>query len=145
MFEIIYVSSASTPIPEPALKEILERARMKNSEAGVSGILLCHGGSFLQVLEGPDEEIVTEVFERIAADRRHHHVLVLKRGPIAERRFAEWRMGYVNVDDVAQGGDPEVAGFLLGGSIEALSPDCEEDLGRAGKLLDAFRGGRYRQ
>ena len=46
------------------LKAILSAARTNNSKKDISGMLVYHAGSFLQVLEGP-EDTVTELFGKI--------------------------------------------------------------------------------
>jgi len=51
---------------------------------------------FLQVLEGGRSQ-VSQLYNRIAADPRHHDVVLLTYEEIAERHFAGWAMGQVNM------------------------------------------------
>lgn len=106
---------------------------------GVSGLLLHHEGSFLQVLEG-EEEAVLSLFAIIGRDPRHARVLTIRRGAIAERSFGEWRMGFVGVrrQDI-----PLLSGFssfLQTGEV-ATAPSAD----RLRDVMAAFREGRWRQ
>ncbi|MCA9738410.1 MAG: BLUF domain-containing protein, partial [Gemmatimonadetes bacterium] len=71
---------------------LLEGARATNTRLGVTGLLLFHEGSFIQVLEGPPD-VVEALYARIETDPRHGGALVLSRGLVEERSFGEWRMG----------------------------------------------------
>ena len=63
-------------------------------------MLLYHGRSFLQVLEG-DEAIVQRLFSRIERDPRHHQVSVIDASTLfGERRsFGDWSMGFSALDN----------------------------------------------
>lgn len=91
---VLYVSRARSDSPE-AMETILDAiasaSHVRNKAAGLTGVLIETGGVFLQALEGPHDK-VTETFERIAADRRHSRIRVLKSQPIRARLFGEWAM-----------------------------------------------------
>jgi hypothetical protein len=72
---------------------VLTLSRRNNAAVAVTGLLIVGGRRFLQVLEGP-EAAVRSTYERIARDPRHFAVVVLADGPVAERSFAKWSMGY---------------------------------------------------
>jgi hypothetical protein len=91
--QLIYVSTAVAELPEAELQAILSTARRENQAHGISGTLLYADGCFIQVLEGAPDA-VTETFERIQLDARHHSVTVLLQRPLAERNFGDWTMGY---------------------------------------------------
>jgi Sensors of blue-light using FAD len=59
-------------------------------------VLCLSDGIFLQVLEG-GRSAVSQLYNRIAADPRHRDVELLLYQEIAERRFAGWSMGQVNM------------------------------------------------
>jgi hypothetical protein len=89
---IAYVSSAVPGLGEPELEELLDSARGRNVQLGVTGVLLLHEGSFFQYFEGPTAG-VEEVWGRIRRSRLHHGMPLL-RAPIAQRVFPDWLMGF---------------------------------------------------
>ena len=86
MLQLIYASAAVKPFTPQDLAELLAKARKKNDALDISGMLLCHAGSFLQVLEGPDDAI-TALFKIIEKDPRHTTVRVLYRDGEVTRDF----------------------------------------------------------
>ncbi len=90
---LVYVSSASTHLTTAQLEQLFLMARPKNTQAGVTGVLLYHDGNFMQCLEGPSEA-VQQTFRRIKGDARHTGVTVIIDEPIEERSIGEWHMGY---------------------------------------------------
>jgi hypothetical protein len=92
--QLIYVSHSHGQLDPPALDRILNAARSFNPTVGVTGLLLYHDGSFLQVLEGPQASI-DMLMQKISQDRRHGGLLVMSSKPAASRVFPDWSMGYV--------------------------------------------------
>jgi hypothetical protein len=93
MHHIVYQSTAVGHPTTAALRQLLKQSRTNNRQLGITGLLLFSNDSFLQVLEG--EQPPTEaVFERIKADHRHCRVLTLSNGPIQQRIFPDWSMGF---------------------------------------------------
>lgn len=74
------------------LREILEIARRKNGEEGVTGYLIFDKAYFLQILEG-EEKVVEATYRRIAGDKRHADVTLVGKRAIAMRTFPDWSMG----------------------------------------------------
>ena len=70
MLQLIYSSAATVPCTATDLNQLLECARARNTLFNVSGMLLYHSGSFLQVIEGPESGIDT-IYRSIARDPRH--------------------------------------------------------------------------
>jgi hypothetical protein len=95
--QLIYASRANPDFHEYHLPELLKEARLANARNEVTGMLLYIGGTFVQVLEGP-EVTVDALYATIAGDRRHTQVALLLREPIAERSFEGWTMDHVTVD-----------------------------------------------
>jgi Sensors of blue-light using FAD len=94
MYQIVYVSTANQDFSAADLKKLLVRARMRNKEAAVTGMLVFHDGTFLQALEG-EQGAVLDIFGRIEKDPRHRDLAVLHRGAgPAARVFGDWSMGY---------------------------------------------------
>jgi len=102
MFRMVYVSTATGPMDGPALEALLRVARANNARLGVTGVMLYHDGSFLQILEGP-RAAVQALYARIAGDQRHGGVIQLLATPITERAFPDWQMGLVPLDDLDPG------------------------------------------
>ncbi len=93
MFRIVYVSSASRYFVKSEIQDMLERARSKNANLGITGMLLYKEGNLLQALEG-EEEVVAKLAKTIQDDPRHTDFLVLMRGPVERRLFPESPMGF---------------------------------------------------
>lgn len=134
----IYSSKASAAFQEHDIPALLAAARQANAARAITGMLLYIEGNFFQVLEG-DEASVAGVFARIRDDDRHGRVTQIIREPIFERAFSEWTMGFANVglaEVTSHIGENDF--FTAATCIEQLNP------GRARKLLNAFRQGRWR-
>jgi hypothetical protein len=95
MLSLIYGSTATQTFSDADLVDLLKKAREKNARLDVTGCLLYHKGTFLQVLEG-DETTINKLFDTISKDSRHHEVICFLKRKIQEREFGEWRMGFVN-------------------------------------------------
>ena len=103
LYHLVYQSVATTFLDESELGRILAQSRAWNSAHGLTGVLLFSAGDIMQVLEGTREE-VEYIFDRISRDARHANVLKLSDGPIAQRQFEQWSMGFkaVRPEDYAQ-------------------------------------------
>ena len=75
---IIYRSHIGKNTSEPEVKKFIEKANQRNAEAAVTGILLFDGEHFLQLLEGPEEEVET-IYRVICEDSRHFSLTELLR------------------------------------------------------------------
>lgn len=89
----LYYTSRAAPLDDAALVALLDHARRRNAARGVTGALLHGDGRFLQVLEGPADE-VHSLYARIARDPRHDACRLLWDRPVAHRDFAGWTMGF---------------------------------------------------
>jgi len=96
LVRLMYASRAAKPLDPEELTHILRYARSANPKVGVTGVLCSTGDLFIQVLEG-GRAAVNRLYNRIAADARHTEVTLLAYEEIAERRFAGWSMGQVNL------------------------------------------------
>ncbi|MDR4462292.1 MAG: BLUF domain-containing protein [Nitrospirales bacterium] len=93
LYQIIYASAATRPIEEDELLTMLKHAREKNKQLGITGMLLHCDGSFIQALEGPEDQ-VKSMLGVIRRDSRHSRIAVLFEGPIQNRSFSQWSMGF---------------------------------------------------
>lgn len=100
LVRLLYASRAKGPISDELIASILAQSRKNNPESGITGALcVCHGGVFIQVLEGGREE-VNQLYGKVLRDDRHADVTLLDYAEISERRFSGWRMGRVDLDRV---------------------------------------------
>jgi hypothetical protein len=101
MHQIVYTSTATEHLSCADLNELLLGARNRNKTLGVSGMLVFHGGTFLQALEG-EKRAVNEIFASILTDPRHRDIEVLHRGPGFDQRvFGDWSMGFADFTGAA--------------------------------------------
>ncbi|MEM7281173.1 MAG: BLUF domain-containing protein [Pseudomonadota bacterium] len=99
LFHLIYTSSATAPMTEEELVDLLAWCRTRNSQLRVTGMLLYKNGQFLQVLEG-EEESVMKIFKDIEKDDRHKTVDLIRAEYIQHRDFPDWTMGFRNIDEL---------------------------------------------
>lgn len=136
LINLIYASSAVHQMGDEELLEILKKSRENNARLGVTGMLLYRGGNFLQVLEG-ERTVVTELYQQIAKDRRHHQVSKLVERPVQERGFALWSMGFKNLDGADLTTLPGYTQFL----DISFDSDQFRDVGFAYTFLNVFKDG----
>jgi Sensors of blue-light using FAD len=136
MLQVIYSSAAVVPFSEVELTKLLAVARVNNEHIDVTGMLLYHEGSFLQVLEGRERDLEA-LYEKISHDDRHHRIVTLLRRTVTERHFGAWRMGFASASRLPKN-MPGYADYLR------LSGDALEGGNAASRLLAAFREGRFR-
>ncbi len=99
LVRLLYASRSVRPTSAVDIESILTQSRKNNPDLGITGIL-CQGGDvFLQVLEG-GRAAVNDLYCQIVRDPRHRDVTVLFFEEVAERRFAGWTMGQVNLAKV---------------------------------------------
>ena len=98
VYQLLYISAANHEFSEQELGELLATARVRNQEQGVSGVLIYHEGSFIQALEGRQEQ-VENIYKKISKDTRHLESRVLFRGDIPNRDFENWSMGVLPISN----------------------------------------------
>ena len=145
VFQLIYASAATRELEPAELEKILAAARRNNQPAGITGMLVYHEGSFLQVLEG-DRELVEALYEKIELDDRHTNAFILLRSEDAERCFERWSMGFSRPTEDQKREIPGLNDFLRVGFTKP-APGQETELESRGqtarKILLAFREGRW--
>src|SRR5512138_1309896 len=102
LVRLIYASRATQPMNADALTQLTRAARTSNAAAGITGVLVFSDGVFLQLLEG-GRNAVSALYNRIAADKRHHDVVLMAYDEVQERRFAGWSMGQANLSRLNPG------------------------------------------
>ena len=138
MIQLVYASAATTPFSPAALRSLLTKARARNTAYEVSGMLLYHNGSFMQVLEGP-ERGVELIMHSIRKDARHCDTKVLRQGEVPQREFADWSMGFI---DTSSSGVSQAAGQI---DYERVLPQLIDAPTAARRYLRFFEQGLCRQ
>lgn len=98
MYHLIYISHAARTLFEEDLLDILNKSRQGNKRYNITGMLVYLNEKFMQVLEGEYND-VTEVFDKIKKDPRHHRISTLLTGNTEHRIFKDWSMGFKKLDD----------------------------------------------
>lgn len=96
MIYLIYISAASYPYTDEELKEILLKSRQNNEARNITGLLLYHEGSIIQVLEGEKEQ-VQSLYQTISRDPRHKSIFQMLSGELEQRNFPDWSMGFKTI------------------------------------------------
>ena|ERR1700722_2874619 len=139
LIQLVYASTATRPLEEEPLKELVAKARVNNTRLEVTGLLLYKNESFLQVLEGEAGK-TTLLFEKIRQDKRHESVVVLRRRPIEVRSFPDWAMGFTFVTEKRQ---ETLVGFLDFLRVRKF-PDLVGDSVLTDRIVNGFKGGPWR-
>ncbi len=134
-FQIGYVSTESYAMTPKDLIALLEVSRKNNAQRDITGLLLYRETAFFQVLEGTEAQ-VKAAFEAISKDRRHHTVDVLFEGNTTNREFADWRMGFLNLDGVSI---DQLMGYTNFLRRELEPREFLENLSRGKRLALMFR------
>lgn len=93
MHRLLYISSACFAFSDEDFRDILTKSRKNNALADITGLLLYHDGSILQILEG-DEIDLHNLFVKLLKDPRHSGVMKLIDEEIDHRDFSDWSMGF---------------------------------------------------
>jgi hypothetical protein len=113
VYRLLFVSTvslqASRVLPS-TVEDILFESLPRNARDKITGLLLCDGFSFFQVIEGARAK-VEACYARIERDARHTDVTLRLRGRVARRMFPRWSMCGLTLSDrddlVFQPGDIE--------------------------------------
>ena len=99
LVRLLYASRAAEPVTSDLVESILRSSHTHNPVLGITGVL-CYGGDvYMQVLEG-GRSAVNGLYNTIVRDSRHREVVLLQYAEVAERRFAGWTMGHVNLKKI---------------------------------------------
>ena len=86
--QFLYTSFISPDFNDVEVPHIVRRARDKNRQANVTGLLIFDGLCFCQYLEGPDQAL-ERLFAAIKADNRHLEISVKEHTSLfGDRMFA---------------------------------------------------------
>lgn len=93
---LAYVSRQSYILTDSVISDLLQKCRNNNAENGITGMLIYFDGTFVQFLEGPDENL-NQLFLKISQDKRHQDIILLLEGIAEKRGFSDWSMAYKKV------------------------------------------------
>ncbi len=135
IFYHVYVSSAVSLMSSDELLKLLTVCRTNNSRLGISGMLLHKDGNFMQAIEGP-EDIVRNLLEKIYKDARHRGIIQLVEGYTESRQFADWSMGFYDLNSPEIKAQPGYSEFL---NTPLTGAEFESNPTRCQRLLLTFR------
>lgn len=95
LYQLVYSSARNANCTDEEIQKILASCERNNPTQNITGVLLHSGNNFIQYLEG-DKDII-KLYDRIKGDPRHSRVVLLSYGPIRERTFPSWHMGFKNL------------------------------------------------
>ncbi|CDF79453.1 bluf domain protein [Formosa agariphila KMM 3901] len=98
MYQLNYYSKSQPGLSLEHLDNILETAVSVNAKKSISGCLIYHNNSFVQILEGEKKDVL-EIFEKIKTDDRHHSIHLLWENHVDKRYFKKWDMAYYKPND----------------------------------------------
>ncbi len=99
MKRLTYISNFSRSLTRREIESIGNVSQTNNSRDGITGVLLCCGNIFFQILEG-DPDRIDALYEKILQDERHNNILCLKSElNVKERRFPDWSMEVIVLDE----------------------------------------------
>ena len=136
---MIYASQAVRAFGAEELVDLLTAARARNESAGVTGMLLYSGYSFLQVLEG-DAAAVEQIYDLIRTDPRHASFRVLLDAGRPDRLFPDWTMGFEHLDEQALAA--RVPGYTPSDRYPLMNPEYIVDGSVAETLFGLYAGHR---
>jgi hypothetical protein len=115
MIHIVYISRAVRPLSDQDLQQLLNLCRQDNAQRNVTGVLFYSHGNIAQLIEG-DAAILEPLYDNIARDGRHSHVVKLVSKPILSRSFSDWSMAFHPLEPA---GFEALEGFLLPDKLPA--------------------------
>lgn len=97
MIRLLYCSQVKSDFNEEILKEILLTSRENNRRNRITGVLVHGGGLFMQVLEGPEQNVL-RTYMKILDDKRHTDSRIIHITPVKDRLFENWTMGVIEAE-----------------------------------------------
>lgn len=98
MYELVYSSKAITNINRNDILDILKTATETNSQLDITGGLVYHKTTFLQILEGNEKDI-QNIYSKISKDNRPRDVHIFYKRKIAKRSFDQCSMALHSLND----------------------------------------------
>lgn len=135
LLSLAYISVPLRRFPPDELRDLLAISRRNNVRLGITGMLLYKGGNFMQALEGP-EASVRALQEKIGRDPRHRSMITVLDTWTDYRQFADWSMGFRDLNGVEAQNLPGYNEFL---NVPLTGEEFAGQPSRAQRLLTAFK------
>jgi Sensors of blue-light using FAD len=135
---LTYTSDARQLLSRPQIDHLLARARERNAQEGVTGVLLYSNGAFMQYLEGPEEGL-SKIWHIIKTDPLHHQIVEQPREPVRVREFGEWSMAFRSGGTYGMS-HPMQLDALLSGRFSENTRSSSESIGRLLAFWNKHRG-----
>jgi len=103
---LVYVSSAVRLLNLEEISYLLNRARDRNKEYGITGVLLQIDGNYMQYLEGLKDNLDI-IYNIIQEDEQHTGLILIAREAIEVRLFSDWPLAYYAMDGRDDVGSPD--------------------------------------
>ncbi|MEM6382747.1 MAG: BLUF domain-containing protein [Pseudomonadota bacterium] len=100
LYALTYISRAPEVRGENRrlfLHELVKQANRNNTKTGVAGCLIHVDDFFIQLLEGPRGPL-SETYNRIVSDPRHHDINLVQVGPVMTRQFVSPLLATFDID-----------------------------------------------
>lgn len=96
LYRLVYTSARSKSCTDQDIEDILAVSRRNNPKLDITGIMVHTNDRFLQILEGPYNNIM-KLYDTITSDKRHGGSIVRFCKPVDSRQFGDWNMAYKDV------------------------------------------------
>lgn len=103
----IYSSQTNDEIEVETLRDIQTIARTENTKHNITGYLTYKKETFIQYIEGPEEEI-NQLVTNLNNDKRHNIIKSIHFPPKQKRVFKGWSMRYIEYDELIEIGFHEL-------------------------------------
>jgi len=116
MIQLVYISTAANSPSEAELLYLLDYARSRNIRKHITGMLLYSNRTYLQLLEGEEEDVL-DLYSVICKDPRNEGNVLLSKSEISSRDFPDWGMGFENLESISPN---KITGFVevFGGKLD---------------------------
>lgn len=98
ILRLLYTSQPRIDLTQAEVEQILLQSRDNNLQSKVTGILCYSKRDFLQVLEGPEKNLL-KLYAKIVDDSRHQQCKLISIDLTEKRIFERWSMGYITVPE----------------------------------------------
>jgi hypothetical protein len=96
LVQLIYVSTPKLGNREVINAE-LPKFQERNKLAGLGGMIWSHEHFILQLLEG-ERDKVNAIYRRIACDKRHENITLVRYNDVRQAEFTEWNFAVIDAD-----------------------------------------------
>jgi Sensors of blue-light using FAD len=136
---LTYVSEARQLLSRPQIDHLLERARERNAQEALTGVLLYTNGLFMQYLEGPETGLL-KIWAVIQADPLHHRIDAQPIERIWIREFSQWSMAFRSGNGAYGMSHPMHLDKLLSGRLSQYGQSTSESIRGLLDFWNEYRG-----